>query len=441
MVLEKMKSGLRKIVEKIQGASKIDKEKVEEILRDLQRTLLEADVDVDLVFELSETIRKRAIKEKPKPGLTMKEHVIHAIYDELVKILGEEKKIEIKPGRILLIGLFGSGKTTTVAKLARFYQKRGFKVAIVGCDTFRPAAAEQIEQLAKNINAPYYINKEEKDAAKVAQEGLEKFHDYDVLIFDSSGRDALDEELANELKRLEKVIKPDEVLLVVPADIGQVAGEQASEFNKLVGITGIIVTKLDATAKGGGALTSAKVAGAPVKFITVGEKVDDLEIYDPRRFVSRLIGFGDLESLLEKVKEASKPEIAEKFIKEEFDLNDFVEQIKSVQKVGTMDKILDMLGLSLPLAKKVSPEMLSVQEEKMKKWPHILNSMTPEERANPEIINASRIRRIARGSGTSEADVRELLASYKKVKKMMKLIKPGRMKSMRHLAKLFSGFR
>lgn len=436
MVLEKMKTGLRKIVEKITGAGKIDKEVLEEIIRDLQRTLLEADVDVELVFELSERIRKRALEEKPKPGLTLKEHVVQVLYEELVNILGEEAKEEITPGRILLVGLFGSGKTTTVAKLAYFYKKCGFKVGIVGCDTFRPAAPEQVEQLAKSINVPYYINKEEKNAATVAREGLEKFKDYDVVIFDSSGRDALDEELARELKELASVIEPDEVLLVVPADIGQAAGPQASEFKKLVGITGIIVTKLDATAKGGGALTSAKIAEAPVKFITVGEKVDDLEIYDPKRFVSRLIGFGDLETLLEKVKEVAKPEIAEKFVKEEFDLNDFVEQVESVQKVGTMDKILDMLGFSLPLSKKISPEMLNVQEEKMKKWRHILNSMTPEERAKPEIINASRIRRIAKGSGTSESDVRELVASYKKVKKMMKMVKPEKLKNPKQLMRL-----
>ncbi|MCD6381976.1 MAG: signal recognition particle protein [Candidatus Aenigmarchaeota archaeon] len=438
MVLEKMKNGLRRVIEKITSSGSINKQVIDEIVKDLQRTLLESDVDVELVFELSERIRKRALEEKPKPGLTAKEHVVQVLYDELVKILGEGRE-EIKPGKILLIGLFGSGKTSTAAKLAHFYQKKGFKVALIGCDTFRPAAQDQIEQLAKSINVPYYINKNEKDSSKVAMEGLEKFKSYDVLIFDSSGRDALDEDLADELKKLKDVINPDETLLVIPADIGQAVGEQAREFNGLVKITGIIVTKLDATAKGGGALTSAKISNAPVIFITTGEKVDDLEIYDPKRFVARLIGFGDLESLLEKVKEVAKPEVAEKIIKENFDLNDFVEQIESVQKVGTMDKILDMLGLSIPLSKKISPEALNVQEEKMKKWKHIVNSMTPEERGNPEIINSSRVRRITKGSGTSEEDVRELLASYKKTRKMMKILKPGKMKDPRQLTRLLKG--
>ncbi|MEM7827081.1 MAG: signal recognition particle receptor subunit alpha [Candidatus Aenigmatarchaeota archaeon] len=434
-MLDKLKNGLRQAIEKITGAGYVDKDKVEELIRDLQRALLASDVDVKLVFELSETIRKRALEEKPKRGITLKEHVITVVYEELTNILGKEVSVSIKPGKILLIGLFGSGKTTSVVKLANLYRKRGLKPAVISCDTYRPAAMEQLEQLASQTNIPCFAPKDIKDQKTIATIGLEKFKKYDIIIFDSSGRDALDEKLATELKELSRVIEPNEILLTLPSDLGQAAGVQASEFNKLVGITGIIVTKLDATAKGGGALTSAKVTNAPVKFIGTGEKIDDFEVYDPRRFVARLIGFGDLETLLEKVKEVAKPELAEKIISEKFDLNDFCEQIETMQKTGPIDKILDMIGLS-KLAKNVPN--LDVQEKKMEKWKHIVKSMTLEERSNPEIINASRITRIAKGSGSKEEDVRELLASYKKIKKMIKMVKPGKVKDF---TKLFKGFK
>jgi signal recognition particle subunit SRP54 len=218
------------------------------------------------------------------------------------------------------------------------------------------------------------------------------------------------------------VVKPTEVLLVIPADLGQAAGIQAKEFNKLVKITGIVITKLDSTAKGGGALTSSNITEAKVKFITTGEKIDEIELYDPKKFVARLLGFPDLESLLEKVKEVAKPELAKKIIEEDFDLNDFCEQIEVMQKAGPLDKIMEMIGLKASIPK----EELMIQEEKMKKWKVIVSSMTPEERKNPEIINYSRIKRIAKGSGTREEDVKELLASYKKIKKMINIIKPGR---------------
>ncbi|MEM5870519.1 MAG: signal recognition particle protein Srp19, partial [Candidatus Aenigmatarchaeota archaeon] len=323
-------------------------------------------------------------------------------------------------GRILLVGLFGSGKTTTAIKLANFYRKKGMSTIVTSCDTYRPAAMEQLEQLAKKANVPYFLLKDEKDPIKIAKRAIEDLKKYDIIIFDTAGRDALDEELAKELVDLVNIIKPIEILLVVPADLGQAAGIQAQEFNRLVGITGIIVTKLDSTAKGGGALTSARFTDSPVKFVTTGEKIDDIEIYDSKRFVARLLGFGDIETLLEKVKEVAKPEIAEKIIKDDFDLDDFCAQIEMMQKTGPIDKILEMLGLRISQLKNID---LSLQEKKMEKWKHIVKSMTIEERKNPDIIDASRIRRIARGSGVKEEDVRELLTTYKNMKKMMKVMK------------------
>ncbi len=419
-MLEKLKDGLRKAIDKIM--LRADKEKIEEMIRDIQRTLISSDVDVNLVLQLSEKIRKRALEEKPKPGLTIKEHVINVVYEELVNIMGKESPKDFSLGNIILIGLFGSGKTTTCVKIANFYRKLGYKVAVVSCDTFRPAAMDQLEQLAKNVNIPYFAPRDIKDSVEIAKISLEKFKGYDVVVFDTSGRNALDQELANELINIINVVKPTEVLLVIPADLGQAAGIQAKEFNKLVKITGIVITKLDSTAKGGGALTSSNITEAKVKFITTGEKIDEIEFYDPKKFVARLLGFPDLESLLQKVKEVAKPELAQKIIEEDFDLNDFCEQIEVMQKAGPLDKIMEMIGLRVSIPK----NDLLIQEEKMKKWRVIVNSMTKEERKNPEIINYSRIKRIAKGSGTKEEDVKELLASYKKIKKMINIIKPGR---------------
>jgi len=419
-MLEKLKEGLRKAIDKIVGGA--DKERIEEMIRDIQRTLISSDVDVNLVFELSEKIRKRALEEKPKPGLTLKEHVVNVVYEELVNIMGKESSKDVQQGNIVLVGLFGSGKTTTCAKIANFYKKLGFKVAVVSCDTYRPAAMEQLEQLAKLVNIPYFAPHDIKDSIKIAEISLEKLRGYDIIIFDTAGRNALDQELANELVNIINIVKPKEVLLVIPADLGQAAGIQAKEFNKLVKITGIVITKLDSTAKGGGALTSSNITEAKVKFITTGEKIDDIELYDPKKFVARLLGFPDLETLLQKVKEVAKPELTKKIIEEDFDLNDFCEQIEVMQKTGPLDKIMEMIGLKVSIPK----DELIIQEEKMKKWRVIVNSMTKEERKNPEIINYSRIKRIAKGSGTKEEDVRELLSAYKKIKKMINVFKPGR---------------
>lgn len=421
------------LIRKILGKPLVDKKTVEESLKELKRILILADVDLKLVNELIENVRKRVLKEKAPAGLTLREHLIKTIYDELVKLLGKEFE-EVKGKKIMLIGLFGSGKTTTVGKLGYYFKKKGKRVVLIGLDYHRPAAPDQLKQIAEQIQVKYFIDKESRDPYKIAKEALEKFSKYDVLIFDTAGRNALDKELADELKKLGEIIKPDEVLLVIPADIGKVAREQTEEFNKLVGITGIIVTKMDGSAKGGGALAACTVSGAKVKFIGVGEKMKDLEVYDPKRYVSRLLGFGDLQTLLEKAKEADiKKEKVEKIVKGEFSLQDFMEQIESLSKMGPLTKIVSLipgLGGSLP------KDVLEMQEEKMKKWKVIIQSMTPQERENPEIINESRIRRIARGSGTSEEEVRELLSQYKKMKKLLKMFGGLRQKDIRSLNKL-----
>ena len=279
-----------------------------------------------------------------------------------------------------------------------------------------------------------------KTPEEIAKHALKEAKE-DVLIFDSSGRDALDEALAKELKNLANIIKPDEILLIIPADIGQAARKQAEEFNRLVGITGIVVTKLDGTAKGGGALSATAVSGAKVKFITTGEKPEDIEAYDPRRFVGRLLGYGDIQGLLEKAKEAGispDAKTAERILSGRFTMKDFYEQISSMQKMGSISKIMEMVpgfsGLKIP------KHMLEVQEEKMKRWKYAIDSMTEEERENPDIIKASRITRIAKGSGMSEEDVRELLKYFKQVRKMMKVAKGGKAFKRGPFAKLAKQF-
>jgi len=423
-MLKGLSAKLRESLEKLTRIGLVDKTAVDELVKDIQRSLIASDVDVNLVFQLSEDIRKRAFEKLPA-GLTRKEHVIKVVYEELTKILGETKAIvELKSKKILLIGLFGSGKTTAASKLARFYQKRGLKPALICCDVVRPAAYEQLEQLAKQIDVPFFGIKGEKDSSRVLKESLKKAK-ADVLITDSSGRNALDSDLIKEIKKLNEILKPDEKILVIPADIGQAAKEQAKAFNNALAITDVLVTKLDATAKGGGALTACYATNAKVKFITVGEKTDDIEEYDPTKFVSRLLGFPDLESLLEKAREVVNEKKAEKVIKGEFDLDDFYSQIESMQKMGPMSQILEMMGLG-KLASKTGG--LDVQEEKMKKWKFILQSMTPEEKAKPEIINSSRISRIAHGSSCEEGEVRELISNYNKTKKLMKRVSPEKMK-------------
>ncbi|MGC8812611.1 MAG: signal recognition particle receptor subunit alpha [Candidatus Aenigmatarchaeota archaeon] len=416
-MFDSLGKNLSSLIKRIITGVTIDKKAVEEILDNLKVILLQADVDAKLTEELIAKIRKKCLEEKIPAGLTLREHVLKVIYEELVNLLGGKPSGLIGKKKIMVVGLFGSGKTTSIAKIAKYFQKQGLRAALVALDYHRPAAVEQLLQLGKQINVPVYFD-EEKNPFKGAKDALEKFKSYDTIIFDTAGRNALDKELAEELKKLGEIIKPDEVLLTIPADIGKVAGPQANEFNKLVGITGVIITKMDGTAKGGGALSSCSATGAKVKFIGIGEKIEDLEVYNPERFVSRLLGLGDLQTLLEKAKEAEiKPEKIERIVEGKFTLQDFYDQIQAMQKMGPISKVVQMipgLGMQLP------EELLEKQEEKLKGYKYIIDSMTKDERENPEIINASRIARISKGSGRPESEVRELLSQYEKMKKLLK---------------------
>lgn len=432
-----LSKGLSNIIRKITTGTSIDKNAVEEIVQDIRKLLLESDVDTELSNKLSENIRKKSLHSEIPKGLTLREHVLKVIYDELVSLLGGSPATLAGKKKIMLVGLFGSGKTTTIGKLAKHFKKQGLKIGLVALDYHRPAAPQQLEQLGNQVAVPVYIEGD-RDVYVAAKNGIEKFSKVDVIIFDTAGRNALDEQLANELKKLGEIIKPDEVLLTIPADLGKVARKQAEEFHKLVGVTGVIITKMDGTAKAGGALAATSVTGAKVKFIGVGEKLDDFEMYDPTRFVSRLLGLGDLQTLLEKAKEIEiKKESVEKIVEGKFTLKDFIEQIEAMEKMGPMTQVLGMIpGLS----GRIPEDKLKQQERKMKSYKHIIQSMTKQERETPDIINSSRVKRIAKGSGKTETEVRELLNQYSMMKKMMRQFggKAGMQRGqLKNLAKQF----
>jgi len=431
MVLENLGEKLRETLAKITGSVLVDEKLVNELVKDIQRALLQSDVNVQLVFNLSKTIKQRALKEDPPAGMSRKEYLIKIVYDELVKFLGgagHKMSVSKKPYRIFLVGLFGNGKTTTAGKLGKFFSKRGHKVALLQTDIWRPAAFEQLTQLGKQINVSVYGDPKLKDPVKIYRKFKEELDKNDVVIIDTAGRDALSDDLVEELNQLNIEVIPDEALLVISADIGQAAEVQAAKFAETCKVTGVIITKMEGTAKGGGALSACAVTNASVKFIGVGEKIDDLEEFNPERFVGRLLGMGDLDTLLEKAREAISEEKAEdlsqRVMKGDFNLIDLYEQMAAMKKMGSIAKLMEMIpGFSQV---KLPKEALNVQEEKLKKWKHIMDSMTKDELDDPEtVMNPKRIDRIAAGSGATVGDVRELLKQYRMSKKMIKVLKGG----------------
>jgi len=431
LVLEGLGSSLYDSLKKLLRVSVVDEAVVKELVRDLQRSMLQADVNVKLVLDLSKRIEERALQEKVPPGIPRREHVIKVVYEEITRFLGEKTvPLAVKPGKrtvFMLVGIQGSGKTTTTAKLARYLQKRGYKVALVCTDTFRAGAFAQLKQLAEQINVPIYGDDREKNASKVAAEGLKRFRDYDIVIVDTAGRHKDEESLIREMKELEKTVQPDEVVMVIDGTIGQQAAVQAEAFHKATPLGSIVVAKLDGSARGGGALSAVAATGVPIKFIGTGEKVDAIETFDPPRFVGRLLGMGDLQSLIEKVREAevTVPEKkAKAILSGKFTLADMYEQFEAMRSMGPLDKILKMVpgfGYEIPTDK------MDVAEDQMKKWRVIIQSMTPNEREEPKILSPSRIKRVARGSGTTEKDVKTLLQQYTMAKRMMKTLRRKRM--------------
>jgi signal recognition particle subunit SRP54 len=425
VVFEGIKEALRKFL----GHEKYE-EAVNEFIRDLQKELIKSDVDLKLVSEISSRIKQRALSEKPPIGVSRKNWFITIVYEELLRLLGGEKKPIIKPSKkpwiILLVGLQGSGKTTTAGKLAYFYKLEGYKVGLVSADTYRPAAYEQLKQLGEKIGVPVYGEPGGQDAVDIARKGVEYFmqRGFDIVIVDTAGRHHKEETLLEEMREIYKLINPDEIMLVLDAAIGQQAYSIAKKFNESTPIGSIVVTKLDGTAKGGGALSAVAATGARIKFIGVGEKIEDLEVFKPQRFISRILGLGDVESLVESVKKMQlefTEEDAKKIIEGKLNMRLVYKQLVSLRKLGPLRKVLQMIpGFEYKLPMEIDSKEL---EKRLDKWIAVINSMTYEELDNPEIIDKSRMKRIAYGAGVSIDEVRELIKQYEAMKKLVKTLR------------------
>lgn len=430
-MLTNLSKSLRKIVEDISGKNRLNKQEVEKVILELQRALIRADVDVGLVFELSEKVKKRALKQEAIS--TTSDHLITILYQEIVNICGTGSKFKFKEGRptsILLCGLFGQGKTTTTGKLALYFKRKGKRVALFGVDTTRPASMDQLEQIGQQIKVPVFVDKENKNFKHVVKAWKKEINDhknnFDVLIFDTAGRSMLDKDLVEEISYINQELKPDYRFLVVGADLGQSVKKQAELFKNSVGVNGVILTKMDSSAKGGGAITASAVTGAPVYFISNGEKMEEFEQFDPQRFVSELLGYGDVQTLLEKIEDLKKSkEVEDVDISDisQFNLNTFYSQMKSMEKLGSLKNIISKLPF---FSQKIPDELIDVGEEKLKKYKYIINSCTKQEKEHPEIINPSRIRRIARGSGVPEREVADFFKQFKTAKTMMMGMQGGK---------------
>ena len=446
-MLDNLKSGLRGALKKIVGASDINEELIDSLCKDVQRSLLSSDVNVRLVLTITQNLKQRALHEDPPKGLSRKDHIITILYSEISSLLGykgepiknldkslrfsEEDNISFSPGKqnlILMFGIQGSGKTTTTIKLARWLTKHGYRVGIIGADTWRPGALTQLKMNAIKIKVDVYGEEENKDAVEIVKNGLNYFapSNYDIIIIDTAGRHKDESGLLQEMNDMYKISKPDLVLLVIDGTIGQQAHNQAKVFHDTAPVGGIIITKLDGTAKGGGALAASAATGAKILFIGTGERIDDLEQFSPTGFVGRLLGMGDIKALLEMAKNLelqSDENQAKRLLGGKMTIEDFYGQMENVGKMGFRNVLENLPGLSGV----VKEDQLDVLQNKMEKWRFIIQSMTKEEKKNPDIINDSRRKRIARGCGTTEHDVRDLIKQYNNSKHMMKQAKGRQM--------------
>jgi signal recognition particle subunit SRP54 len=450
-MFDNLREGLRGALKKIVGASDINEELIDSLCKDVQRALLQSDVNVRLVLSITQNLKQRALQEQPPKGLSRKDHIVTILYGELAKMLGYSgeviKTIEkaqederalatsfFNPGKqnvVLMLGIQGSGKTTVTAKLSRWLTKHGYRVGVVGADTWRPGALTQLKMNCSKINVEVYGDEQNKDAVAIARDGLAHFakQNLDVVIIDTAGRHKEEERLLQEMTDMYKVVTPDLVLLVIDGTIGQGAFKQAEAFHKAAPVGGIVLTKLDGTAKGGGALAASAATGAKVMFIGTGERIDDLEQFSPTRFVGRLLGMGDIKALLEMAKglelQADENQV-KRLMSGKMTIEDFYAQMEQVSKMGFRNVIENLPGLS----GMVKEDQLDAMQVRMEKWRFIIQSMTADEKKDPDVINESRRKRIARGCGLPESEIKAMIKQYNDSKTMMKQSKGRQMQGL-----------
>ena len=436
MGFEGLSSRLQEITRKLRGKTRVTEGDLKEVLREVKLALLEADVNYKIVKDFIKVIEEKAVGQDVLKSLTPGQQIVKIVKDELVDLLGgEDSKISFSsnpPTIIMLVGLQGSGKTTTAGKLANIIRKQGKKPLLVACDVYRPAAIKQLQVVGKQLDIPVYANENTKDVSLIARQSISQAYSKmnDVIILDTAGRLHIDEELMQELKKVKADVKPHEILLVVDAMTGQDAVNVASSFNDELGIDGVILTKLDGDTRGGSALSVKKVTGKPIKYAATGEKLSDIEEFHPDRMASRILGMGDVLSIIEKAEETFDEEetlrLEKKLKKQGFDLDDYLAQLKQVKKLGSFSSILKMLP-GMDALKNVK-----VDDKEFDKIEAIISSMTKEERRDPKILNGSRRLRIAKGSGTTVQDINKFMNSYEMTQKMMKKMtnNKGAMKKM-----------
>ena len=438
-MLENLGNRFQDIFKKIRGHGRLSESNIKDALREVKMSLLEADVNYKVVKDFTNKISEKAIGAEVIKGVNPAQQFIKLVNDELVELLGGTSSKLTKglrnPTIIMLAGLQGAGKTTFAAKLAKFLKKQNEKLLLVGVDVYRPAAIKQLQVLGQQIGVDVYSEEDTKDVVGIATRAIEKAKEINAtyMIVDTAGRLHIDETLMEELKELKRAIKPQEILLVVDAMIGQDAVNLAESFNNALSVDGVILTKLDGDTRGGAALSIKAVVGKPIKFIGVGEKLNDIEIFHPDRLVSRILGMGDVVSLVEKAQEVidenEAKSLEEKIKSQKFDLNDFLKQLQTIKRLGSLGGILKLIP-GIPKIDDLAPA-----EKEMKKVEAIIQSMTKEERKKPDILKASRKIRIAKGSGTDVSDVNKLLKQFEQMKSMMKMFSSGKMPNMGAMGK------